>query len=230
MKNCSQVKTLRGKNLIETWEKWDPLQSVLYFGWVYFIHNDQWILLPTLTASALCISWCTVNTFTHSTCLSAPSCVRQRSSHSVTRPTSSTTSTVRWWVCLWTLTSPIWRGSTLHARYRLIPHLFSMSVVYAISLWIWQCNDSTTFNGHKVQSCHLLIWAIICNVLRLTLLAAATVQMLIWQVLFSDWRFGQHPHPPPVWPQQADLQRLWGAAGESRHRTQVGVINVVIGQ
>lgn len=49
--------------------------------------------------------------------IAAPLCVQQRSSHSATRPMSSTTSTVRWWVCLWTLTSPTWRGSTPHARY-----------------------------------------------------------------------------------------------------------------
>lgn len=40
--------------------------------------------------------------------------------------------------------------------------------------------------------------------------------------VLSDWRFGQHPHPPAVRPQQTDLQRLRRAAGGSRHRTEVG--------
>lgn len=48
--------------------------------------------------------------------LAAPSCAQQRLSHSATRPTSSTTSTARWWVCRWTPTSPTWLGSTLPAR------------------------------------------------------------------------------------------------------------------
>lgn len=48
-------------------------------------------------------------------------------------------------------------------------------------------------------------------------------EQLLCLVVLSDRRPGPHPHPPAVRPQQADLQRLWGAAGGSRHRTQVGL-------
>lgn len=197
MKNCSQVKTLRKKSNLNLRKMGSGTKCSIFWLSIFFLEWPvEFYFQPSLyqpSADAQWILWLTLHT--PYVCLSAPSCVRQRSSHSATRPASSTTSTVRWWVCLWTLTSPTWRGSTLHARYCLISHLFSMRVWFmppayecdkCFEEWVDLKNAALIqlyLMDTRCKVCHLLIWAIICNVLRLTLLAAATVQTLIWQVL-----------------------------------------------
>lgn len=88
----------------------------------------------------------------------APSCVQQRSSHSATRPVSSMTLTARWWECLWTLTSPTWRGSTLHARYCLSLNSYLVTVThgasFSIHLLMGAINESIVNDWSASSKCN----------------------------------------------------------------------------
>lgn len=65
-----------------------------------------------------------------------------------------------------------------------------------------------------LQYCEIISKAVISRTL---LEALCSVCVHVSFYVLSGWRLGKYPHPSALRSQQADLQRLWCAAGRSRN-------------